>query len=47
MNYEEVEKCLDVYTLEEVLELNDVTEVDALYFMVKEHFVELPDPEPL
>lgn len=47
MNYDDVEKCLDCYSLEEVLELNDVTAVDALYFLVKEEFLELPEPEPL
>ncbi len=47
MDYNEVESILDVYTLEDILELNDKTEVDVLYFLLEEEFVELPNPKPL
>jgi len=38
---------LDTYSLEEILELNDLTEVDLLHFAVNEEFIELPEPEPV
>lgn len=38
---------LDVYTLEEILELNDLTTEDALEFMVDEKYITLPDIQPL
>lgn len=38
---------LEAYTLEEILELNDKTEEDALEFMVEEKFIELPRIKPL
>jgi hypothetical protein len=47
LNIREVENVLDVYSLEEILELNDLTEVDVLYFLVSEQFVTLPEPLPL
>jgi hypothetical protein len=44
---EEVENILEVYTLEEVFELNDLTEADVLFFLITEGFVTFPDPRPL
>ena len=44
MNYAAI---LDVYSLEEILELNDLTTEDALEFMVEEEFVKLPSITPL
>ncbi len=38
---------LEVYTLEELLELNDKTEEDCLEFLVEENFIELPKIKPL
>jgi hypothetical protein len=38
---------LEVYTLEEILELNDKTEEDCLEFLVDENFVKLPSIKPL
>ena len=38
---------LEVYTLEELLELNDKTEEDCLEFLVEEKFIELPKIKPL
>jgi hypothetical protein len=43
----EIENVLDTYTLEDILELNDLTEVDVLYFLVEEEFVDLPDHRPI
>lgn len=34
--------ALETYSLEEILELNDVTEEEALEFMVEENFIKLP-----
>lgn len=44
MNYETV---LETYSLEEILELNDVTEEEALEFLVTQGFLELPEVQPL
>jgi len=38
---------LDTYTLEELLELNDLTMEDALKFLVEEEFIDLPEITPL
>ncbi len=38
---------LEVYTLEELLELNDKTEEDCLEFLVEEKFIKLPTIKPL
>jgi len=38
---------LDVYSLEEILEQNDLTTEDALEFMVEEEFIKLPTVTPL
>lgn len=38
---------LDTYSLEEILELNDLTAEDCLEFLVEEGFVELPEVKPL
>jgi hypothetical protein len=34
---------LEVYSLEEILELNDVTEEEALEFLVTQDFLRLPN----
>lgn len=38
---------LDTYTLEEILEWNDVTNDEALGFMVDKGFIKLPNPRPI
>ena len=38
---------LDVYSLEQILELNDMTTEDCLEFLVEEEFIRLPDIKPL
>ena len=38
---------LDAYSLEEILELNDLTTEDCLEFLVEEGFVSLPEIKPL
>lgn len=44
MTYEAV---LDLYTLEDILEFNDVTPEEALEFMVKSRLLKLPEPQEL
>lgn len=44
---DEVEDYLETYSLEEILELNDRTEAETLYFLVDKQFVNLPNPRPL
>jgi len=44
---ESVERLLEIYTLTEILELNDLTEEDALSFLLDEGFVESPEIKPL
>jgi hypothetical protein len=43
----DIEKVLQTYTLEEILQLNDLEEIDVLYFLVEEKFLTLPLPNPL
>jgi len=38
---------LDTYSFEEILELNDLTEEDALEFLVEEGYVHLPEILPV
>jgi len=39
----EVEKALEIYTLEEILEMNDLTIEEALVILVDNGFLELPE----
>lgn len=47
MNIEDIERLLETYTLEEILEMNDLTEADVLFFLVEEEFITLPEPKPV
>lgn len=38
---------LETYSFVEILELNDLTEEEALDFLVTQGFLELPDIKPL
>jgi hypothetical protein len=38
---------LETYSIEEILEYNDLTTEDCLEFLVEEGFVELPEVKPL
>jgi hypothetical protein len=44
---EEIENVLQTYSLEEILELNDITPEEALHSLVRLGLVELPNPRPL
>lgn len=46
-DYTEVEHLLGTYTLDEILELNEITEEELLYFLLEEKFVDIPDPRPI
>lgn len=43
----ECERVLQSYTLEEIIELNDITEDEVLHFLVEQDILELPDPRPV
>lgn len=43
----DAEALLETYTLTEILEMNDLTEADALEFLIEEGFIELPEVKPL
>jgi hypothetical protein len=47
MKLREAETILEIYTLEEILDQNDLTEADVLCFLVKEELVFIPEPQPL
>lgn len=38
---------LDVYSISDILELNDKTDEECLEFLVEEGYVSLPDIQPL
>lgn len=39
--------ALELYSLEEILEYNDISPEDALEFLVEEEFITLPEVEQL
>lgn len=43
----EIEAVLQTYTLEEILELNELTDEDVLLILVEQNIITLPDPKPL
>ena len=47
ISYKEIEKVLQTYTLEEILEHNEITEEELLYILIEEHILELPAPKPI
>lgn len=44
MNYATI---LEAYSLEEIINLNDYTEEEALEYLVTQGFLELPEIQPL
>jgi hypothetical protein len=42
-----VEHSLDIYTLEEILDYNDVTVSELLVMLVQDGTIKLPEVEPL
>lgn len=47
LNLRNINNLLDTYSFEEILELNELTEADALLFLVEEELVVLPDIKPV
>ena len=47
MKLREAEHLLDTYSLEEILEMNDLTEADALVYLVNSEFISPPEITPL
>ena len=41
------EKYLDTYSFEEILDLNEMSEADALLILVEGEHISLPTPEPV
>lgn len=46
INQDTIDKYLETYTLEEILELNELTENEVLLYLVEQEFVQLPNPKP-
>lgn len=44
---EDIERILETYSLETILELNEMEEADLVYLLVSEELIKLPDPEPV
>lgn len=47
MTIEEIEAVLEVYTLEEIIEDNQLEVSDVLFFLLEQEFLILPNPVPL
>ena len=43
----EIEALLDIYSIEEVLEINDLSAVDALSLLYEYGEIELPNTQPV
>lgn len=44
---DDVRLALEAYTLEDILEHNDITLEEALAILIQEGFIQLPDQKPL
>ena len=42
-----VSKYLETYSLEDIIQLNDLTEEEVLLFLVEQEIIKLPDPHPV
>lgn len=47
MDVASISNILETYSLDEILELNELTEVDLLHYAVEEGFLELPENLPV
>jgi hypothetical protein len=47
LDYETAEHILDIYSLEDILEYNDITTEEALEYLVNQEFIKLPEIQPL
>jgi hypothetical protein len=47
LNVEEAEALLDIYTFEDIMNYNDMTEADALAYLVNEDFISPPNIKPI
>lgn len=43
----DVEKILETYALEQIFEMNDLTEEEVLMYLVEQDFVSLPEIKPV
>lgn len=46
VNIDQLEKYLETYSLEEILEFNEMTEAEMLLYLVREEVISLPNPSP-
>jgi hypothetical protein len=42
-----IERILDTYSFEQILELNELTEEDVLEVLLNLNYIELPEPKPV
>lgn len=47
MQRSQYDKVLETYSLDEILEWNNITEEEALEFLVTRDFLSLPNPRPI
>lgn len=47
INLRQTEKLLDTYSLEEVLEYNELTEAEALLVLFEQEVCQIPEPRPV
>lgn len=47
MKRKEIEIVLETYSLEEILEQNDLTDTDVVLLLLENKMIELPEPLPL
>jgi hypothetical protein len=44
---DQVEKLVETYSLEELMELNDLEEVDVMFILIDKGYCKVPNPEPV
>lgn len=47
MKQKDIEIILETYSLEEILDQNDLTETDVVLVLLENKMIELPEPLPL
>lgn len=45
--YSHIERMLETYSLDDILELNELTEADILLILYEGGHIELPNPQPV
>ncbi len=47
IDFRKAENILSTYSLEEILDWNELSEADILCFLLDEEYLEIPDPKPV